>query len=133
MAVTLFGNDSATLAVEVPPALRGTPVRGTPVRGTPVLLVEARALRNPRGARVYVEVYLEGADGREHELGNFTFFGVTREADKQEFAFALDAVQRQALAGSEAARIRASMRPIDASNGDISDVRVDLQAWIEVR
>ena len=36
------------------------------------MFVEASALRNPRGARVYVEVYFEGADGREHDLGNFT-------------------------------------------------------------
>jgi hypothetical protein len=123
MAVTLYGNDSVTLTVEVPPTLRG---------GTPVVFVEASALRNPRGERVYVEVYLEGADGREHELGDFTFFGMTRETDKQEFAFALEPVQRQALADSEVARIRASMKPIDASNGDVSDVRVDLQAWVEV-
>ena|SRR5215211_6187225 len=124
MAVTLYGNDSVTLAVEVPPALRGTAV----------LFVEAWALRNPRGARVYVEVYLVGADGREHELGNFTFFGMPRERDKQEFVFELEPpVQREALAGgSEGAQIRASMKPIDASNGDVSDVRVDLQAWIEV-
>jgi hypothetical protein len=123
MAVTLSGNDSVTLTVEVPQALRGTPV----------LFIEASALRNPRGARVYVEVYLEGADGREHELGNFTFFGVTREADKQAFAFPLEPVPHEALAGSEVARVRAAMKPIDASNGDISDVRVDLQAWIELR
>ena len=123
MAVTLSGNDSVTLTVEVPPALRGTPV----------LFVEASALRNPRGARVYVEVYLEGADGREHELGNFTFYGMTREADKQAFAFSLEPVQRQALGVSEVERVRAAMKPFDASNGDISDVGVDLQAWIEVR
>jgi hypothetical protein len=122
MAVTLFGNDSVTLTAEAPPAFRGTPV----------LFVEARGLRNPRGARVYVEVYLEGADGREHELGNFTFFGMTREADKQVFAFALEPVQREALA-SEVVRVRASMKPIDAKNGDVSDVQVDLRAWIEVR
>ena len=125
MAVTLYGNDSVTLTVEVPPALRG---------GTLVVFVEASALRNPRGARVYVEVYLEGADGREHKLGNFTFFGMTREMDKQEFAFELEPAQREALAGgSEVARVRATMQPIDASNGDVSDVRVDLRAWIEVR
>jgi hypothetical protein len=124
MAMTLYGNDSVTLTVEVPRALVGTPV----------VFVEASALRNPRGARVYVEVYLVGADGREHELGDFTFFGMTRETDKQEFAFELEPVQRQALAGgSEGVRVRASMKPIDASNGDVSDVRVDLQAWIEVR
>jgi len=123
MAVTLYGNDSVTLTVEVPPALRGTPV----------LFVEARALRNPRGARVYVEVSLEGADGREHELGNFSFFGMTREADQQAFAFALDAVPREALVGAEVARVRAAMKPFDAKNGDISDVRVELRAWIEVR
>jgi hypothetical protein len=123
MAVTLSGNDSVTLTVEVPPALRGTPA----------LFVEASALRNPRGARVYVEVYLEAADGREHELGNFTFYGMTREADKQAFAFPLEPVQRQALGVSEVARVRAAMKPFDASNGDISDVGVDLQAWIEVR
>ena len=123
MAVTLYGNDSVTLTVEVPSALRGTPV----------LFVEAQALRNPQGARVYVEVYLEGAGGREHELGNFSFFGMTREADQQVFAFALDAVPREALVGAEVARIRASMKPFDAKNGDVSDVRVDLRAWIEVR
>jgi hypothetical protein len=123
MAVTLSGNDSVTLRVEVPRVLRGTPV----------LFVEASALRNPRGARVYVEVYLEGADGREQELGNFTFFGAPRDADKQVFAFALGPVQREALAISEVARVRASMKPFDARNGDVSDVRVDLQAWIEVR
>jgi hypothetical protein len=123
MAVTLYGNDSVTLEVEAPPALRGTPV----------LFVEARALRNPRGERVYVEVYLEGVDGREHELGNFTFFGMTREADERVFAFPLERVQRQALAVSEVARVRAAMKPFDASNGDVSDVRVDLRAWIEVR
>jgi hypothetical protein len=122
MAVTLFGNDSVTLTVEVPPALRGTPV----------LFVEASALRNPRGARVYVEVCLLGADGREHELGNFTFFGATPDADKQAFVFTLDTVEREALA-SEVVRVRASMKPFDAKNGDVSDVRVDLQAWIEVR
>jgi hypothetical protein len=122
MAVTLFGNDSVTLEVEVPPALRGTPV----------LFIEASALRNPRDARVYVEVSLEGAYGREHELGNFTFFGATPDADKQAFVFSLEAVEREALA-SEVVRVRASMKPIDAKNGDISDVRVDLQAWIEVR
>jgi hypothetical protein len=122
MAVTLFGNDSVTLTVEVPPALRGTPV----------LFIEASALRNPRGARVYVEVYLEGADGREHELGNFTFFGAPRDGDKQAFAFALDTVEREALA-SEVVGVRASMKPFDEKNGDISDVRVDLRAWIEVR
>jgi hypothetical protein len=123
MAVTLYGNDSVTLTVEVPRALGGTPD----------LFIEASALRNPRGARVYVEVYLEGADGREYELGNFTFFGMTREEDKQAFAFALEPVQREALAVPEAARVRAVMKPIDASNGDISDVQVDLRAWIEMR
>ena len=123
MAVTLYGNEPVTLTVEVPRALQGTPV----------LFVEAQGLRNPRGARVYVEVYLEGADGREHELGNFTFFGVTREADKRAFAFPLDAVQRQAVAVYEVARVRASMKPFDASIDDISDVRVNLRAWIEVR
>jgi hypothetical protein len=122
MAVTLSGNDSVTLTVEAPRALRGTPV----------LFVEARALRNPRGSRVYVEVSLVGADRQEHELGNFTFFGMTREADKQVSAFALDAVPRKALA-SEVVRVRASMKPFDAKNGDVSDVRVDLRAWIEVR
>jgi hypothetical protein len=122
MAVTLFGKDSVTLAVEVPPALRGTPV----------LFVEASALRNPRGARVYVEVCLEGADGREHELGNFTFFGATRDEDKQVFAFPLEAEEREALT-SEVARVRASMKPHDANDGDVSDVQVELQAWIEVR
>jgi hypothetical protein len=123
MAITLYGNDSVTLAVEVPSALRGTPV----------LFIEAWALRNPRGARVYVEVYLEGVDGREHELDSFTFFGMTREADKRVFAFALEPVQREALAVSETVRIRAVMKPVDASNGDVSDVRVDLRAWMEVR
>ena len=123
MAVTLYGNDSVTLTVEVPPALRGTPV----------LFIEARALRNPRGARVYVEVYLVGADGREHEVGSFTFFGMTREADKRGFAFALEPVQREALVGSKVVQVRAVMKPFDASNGDVSEVRVDLQAWIEVR
>jgi hypothetical protein len=122
MAVTLFGKDSVALAVEVPPALQGTPV----------LFVEASALRNPRGARVYVEVYLEGADGREHELGNFTFFGPTRDVDKRVFAFPLEAVEREALT-PEVARVRASMKPFDANNGDVSDVRVELQAWIEAR
>jgi hypothetical protein len=122
MAMTLFGNDSGTLEVEVPPALGGTPI----------LFVEASALRNPRGSRVYVEVYLEGADGREHELGSFTFFGATGETDKRVFAFALEAAEREALT-SEVVRVRASMKPFDAKNGDISDVRVDLQAWIEVR
>ena len=122
MAVTLSGNDSVTLTVEVPPALRGTPV----------LLIEARALRNPRGARVYVEVHLEGADGREHELGDFTFFGAPRDADKRVFAFALDAVPSEALA-TEVVRVRASMKPFDAKNDNISYVRVDLRAWIEVR
>jgi hypothetical protein len=122
MAVTLSGNDSVTLAVEVPLALRGTPV----------LFVEASALRNPRNARVYVEVYLEGADGPEHDLGNFTFFGATGDEDKQVFAFPLEAVEREALT-SEVARVRASMRPFDAENGDVSDVRVDLRAWVEVR
>ena len=123
MAVTLSGNDSVTLTVEVPPALRGTPV----------LLIEARALRNPRGARVYVEVHLEGADGREHELGDFTFFGAPRDADKQVFAFPLEPMQREALEVSEVAWVQAAMKPFDARNGDVSDVRVDLQAWIEVR
>ena len=123
MAVTLSGNDSVTLTVEVPRALQGTPV----------LFVEASALRNPRGARVYVEVGLEGADGREHELGSFTFFGAPRGADKQVFAFTLEPVQREALAISEVARVRASMKPFDARNGDVSDVRVALQSWIEVR
>jgi hypothetical protein len=124
MAVTLYGNDSVTLTVEVPPALQGTPV----------LFVKARGLRNPRGARVYVEVYLVGADGREHELGNFTFYsyGGRRDADEQVFAFALEPVQHEALV-SEGAWIRAAMNPFDATNGDVSDVRVDLQAWIEVR
>jgi hypothetical protein len=122
MAVTLYGNDSVTLEVLPPPALRGMPV----------LYIEASALRNPRGARVYVEICLLGADGREHELGNFTFFGATPDADKQTFVFALDTVEREALA-SEVVRVRASMKPFDARNGDISDVRVDLQAWIEVR
>jgi hypothetical protein len=123
MAVTLYGNEPVTLTVEVPRALEGTPV----------LFVEARALRNPRGARVYVEVSLEGADGREHELGNFSFFGMTREADEQAFVFPLEPIQREALAVSEVVRVRATMKTFDARNGDISDVRVDLQAWIEVR
>jgi hypothetical protein len=123
MAMTLSGNDSVTLTVEVPRALRGKPV----------LFVETWGLHNPRGARVYVEVYLEGADGREHELGNFTFFGATRDADKRIFAFPLDAVPREVLAVREVAQIRVLMKPLDASNGDISDVRVQLQAWIEVR
>jgi hypothetical protein len=123
MAVTLYGNDSVTLTVEVPRALEGTPV----------LFVQARALRNPRGARVYVEVSLEGADGREHELGNFSFFGMTREADEQAFVFPLEPIQREALVVSEVVQVQATMKPFDARNGDISDVRVDLQAWIEVR
>ena len=123
MAVTLYGNDWVTLTVEVPRALGGTPV----------LFVEARALHNPRGARVYAEVSLEGADGREHKLGNFSFFGMTREADKQAFAFPLEPIQREALAVSGEVRVRATMKPIDARNGDISDVQVGLQAWIEVR
>lgn len=122
MAVTLYGNDSVTLTVEVS--------RAPP--GSPVLFVEAWALRNPRGARVYVEMYLEGANGREHELGNFTFFGATRDADKQVFAFPLDPVQREALV-SETVQVRAVMKPVDAKNGDVSDVRVELRAWIEVR
>jgi hypothetical protein len=121
MAVTLFGNDSVTLAVEVPPGLRDTPV----------LFIEASALRNPRGARVYVEVYLEGEDGREYELGNFTFFGATAVEDKRGFVFALDTVEREALP-SEVARVRASMKPFDTNDGDVSDVRVDLKAWMEV-
>jgi hypothetical protein len=122
MAVTLFGNDSITLAVEVPPALRGTPV----------LFVEASALRNPRNARVYVEVYLEGEEGREHELGNFTFFGAPPDEDKRVFAFPIEAEER-AAPSSEVARVRASMKPFDANDGDVSDVRVDLRAWVEVR
>ena len=122
MAVTLFGNDSVTLAVEVPPALRGTPV----------LFVEASALRNPRGARVYVEVCLEGSNGQEYELGNFTFFGATRDEDKQVFAFPLGAEER-AAPSSGAEWVRASMKPFDANDGDVSDVRVDLRAWVEVR
>jgi hypothetical protein len=121
MAVTLFGNDSVTLAVEVPPGLRDTPV----------LFIEASALRNPRGARVYVEVYLEGEDGREYELGNFTFFGATADEDKRGFVFALDTVEREALP-SEVARVRASMKPFDTNDGDVSDVRVDLKAWMDV-
>jgi hypothetical protein len=123
MAVTLSGNDSVTLTVEVPRA----------VQGTPVLFVEASALRNPRGARVYVEVSLEGEDGREHDLDSFTFFGTPPDADQQVYAFALEPVQREALAVSEVARVRASMKPFDARNGDVSDVRVDLRAWIEFR
>jgi hypothetical protein len=106
MAVTLYGNDSVTLTVEVPRALEGTPV----------LFVQARALRNPRGARVYVEVSLEGADGRE-----------------QACVFPLEPIQREALVVSEVVQVQATMKPFDARNGDISDVRVDLQAWIEVR
>jgi hypothetical protein len=127
--VRLYGNDSVTLAVEVPPALRDTPVRGTPV-----LFVEARALRNPRGARVYVEMCIVGAEGREHEAGSFTFFGMTREADKQAFALPLEEpAQLEALAVSEAAQVRAAMKPFGAETGDVSDVRVDLRVWIEVR
>jgi hypothetical protein len=122
MAVTLFGNDSVTVAVEVPPALRGTPV----------LFIEASALRNPRNARVFVEVYLEGADGHEHELGNFTFFGPMGAADKRVFAFPLETVEHEALT-SEVVRIGASMKPFDANDGDVSEVRVDLRAWVEVR
>lgn len=122
MSVTLFGNDSITLAVEVPPALRGTPV----------LFVEASALRNPRSARVYVELYLQAADGREHELGNFTFFGATQEADKQEFAFPIENAGRGALTLG-VTRVRASMKPMDAKDSDVSEVRVDLRAWIEGR
>src|SRR5215218_7203592 len=120
MPVTLFGNDSITLAVEVPPALRGTPV----------LFVEASALRNPRSARVYVEVCLQDAEGREHELGNFTFFGAIQEADEQAFAFPIENAGLGALTPA-GTRIRASMKPIDAEDGDVSDVRVDLRAWIE--
>jgi hypothetical protein len=122
MAATLFGNDSVTLAVDVPPALRGTLV----------LFLEASALRNPRGARVYVEVYLERADGRAHELGNFTFFGATRDADKQVFAFPLEAAAEREALTSEGTQVRASMKPLDENNGDVSDVRVELRAWIEV-
>jgi hypothetical protein len=33
----------------------------------------------------------------------------------------------------EVARLRASMKAFDANNGDVSDVRVDLEAWIGVR
>jgi hypothetical protein len=77
-------------------------------------------------------VYLEAADGREHDLGNFTFFGATPDEEKRVFAFALEAEEREALS-SEVARVRASMKPFDANNGDVSDVRVDLRAWIEVR
>ena len=123
MAVTLFGNDSVTLAVNVPPALRGTPV----------LFLEASALRNPRGARVYVDVYLVGAEGRDRELGNFTFFGATRNADKQVFAFPLEAAAKHTALSSEGTRVRASMKPFDEKDGDVSDVRVELRAWIEVR
>lgn len=96
------------------------------------MFVEASALRNPRGARVYVEVCLEGANGQEYELGNFTFFGATRDEDKQVFAFPLEA-EEHAAPSSGAARVRASMKSFDANDGDISDVRVDLRAWVEVR
>jgi hypothetical protein len=65
-------------------------------------------------------------------LGNFTFFGALPDADKRVFAFPLEAVEREALT-SEVVRVRASMKPFDAKNGDVSDVRVELQAWIEVR
>ena len=123
MAVTLFGNDSVTLAVDVPPALRGTPV----------LFLEASALRNPRGARVYVDVYLDEADGRERELGNFTFFGATPDAEVQLFAFPLEAAAEREALTSEGVRVRASMKPFDEKDGDVSDVRVELRAWIEVR
>jgi len=123
MTATLFGNDSVTLAVDVPPALRGTPV----------LFVEASALRNPRGARVYVDVYLVGAHRRERELGNFTFFGATRDADKQVFAFPLEAAAEREVLTSRGARVRASMKPFDENDNDVLDVRVELRAWIEVR
>jgi hypothetical protein len=123
MAETLFGNESVTLAVRPPPALRGTPI----------LFLEASALRNPRGARVYVDVYLDGADGRERELGNFTFFGATRDADKQVFAFPLEAAAEREALTSGGARVRASMKPFDENDGDVLDVRVELRAWIEVR
>ena len=96
------------------------------------MFVEASALRNPRGARVYVEVSLEGEEGQEYELGTFTFFGATPDADKRVFAFPLEAEEREALV-SEGAQVRASMKPLDANDGDISDVRVDLRAWVEVR
>lgn len=76
---------------------------------------------------MYVEVYLEGADGREHELGNFTFFGEIGDAGRRVFAFPMDDLT------SEVAHVRASMNPFDANNGDVSDVRVDLQAWIGMR
>jgi hypothetical protein len=123
MTATLFGNDSVTLAVDVPPALRGTPV----------LFLEASALRHPRGARVYVDVYLVGADRRERELGNFTFFGATRDADKQVFAFPLEAAAEREVKTSRGALVRASMKPFDENDSDVLDVRVELRAWIEVR
>jgi arginine/ornithine N-succinyltransferase beta subunit len=68
---------------------------------------------------------------KESSIHNFRAY--LREADKQEFAFALEPMQREALSVSEVARVRAVMKPIDAKNGDVSDVRVDLRAWIEVR
>jgi hypothetical protein len=79
-----------------------------------------------------VEVYLEGADGRERELGNFTFFGPRGAADKRVFAFPLETVEHEDSA-SEVARIRAAMKPFDANSDDVSDVRVELRAWIEMR
>jgi hypothetical protein len=48
------------------------------------------------------------------------------------FAFSIEDAEREALT-SEVARVRASMRPFDANEGDVSDVRVDLRAWIEAR
>ena len=96
------------------------------------MFVEASALRNPRNARVYVEVYLEGGDGREFELGSFTFFGAPPDEDEQAFAFPLEAAEREALT-PEGARVRASMKPHDANSDDVSDVRVELRAWIEMR
>ena len=66
-------------------------------------------------------------------MGNFTFFGATPDAEEQLFAFAPEtAAEREALT-SEGTRVRASMKPFDEMESDISDVRVDLRAWIEVR
>jgi hypothetical protein len=119
MAVRLSGADTVILPVEIQ--------RGS--RETPVLIIAARRLRNPRQAEIYVQVFLQRREGRDEDLGNFTFFGVPPGEDEQLFAFPLEPGQHEALI-LRTGQIRAVLKSMDTM-ADVSDVGVELHARVE--
>lgn len=119
--VLLSGGDTATLPIEIPRA----------PAATLILMVEASVLQTSHGARFYVQVFLKGPLGRDHDVGTFTLFGTESSAGRQVFAFRLEEEVHEALS-SEKATLQASIKPFD-EKADISEVRMELRAWAEAR